>query len=118
MTTADATDFAGMFQLLARLPEAVQQRMVGMYLDALSTQVALLREVLEDEEWSRAEAVAHKLAGSAGMMQDARLSLAGRALENLLREDRFEEGAAAWPAVAERAAITREALRQAYPDWT
>lgn len=116
--TADATDFEGMFQLLARLPESVQQRMVGMYLDALDTQVALLRELLDAEEWARAEAVAHKLAGSAGMMQDAPLSQAGRAVENLLRQDLFEEGAAAWPAVAQRAAITRAALRQAYPAWT
>ena len=113
--TPDA--YAGMVQLLARLPEPVRERMVRMYVQALDTQVAALQEALAAQDWKRAEQLAHKLAGSAGMMQDAELSRAGRVIENAIRDGVEEEAVANWPALEAQARQTRQAMRETYPDW-
>jgi len=80
-----------MLALLARLPDSARAHVAGLYRDTLEVQVPLLSRALTGEAPCRAsndagspEALAHKLAGSAAMMQDADLSKIARAMERAL----------------------------------
>jgi HPt (histidine-containing phosphotransfer) domain-containing protein len=105
----------GMFKLLAMLPEHARDPMVRMYGEALQSTLVVLAQALERREAQAALPVAHKIAGSAGMMQDQALSHAARRVEAELREGRAEAALQHWPELQLRAALTLECLRQAYP---
>lgn len=113
MSMAHSLD--GMFKLLAILPVQTRHDMVRMYCDSLQSQVALLGQSLAQGQVQAAMAAAHKIAGSAAMMQDQELSRAARIVEAALREGRAEEAMRQWPGMQHCASLTLECLRQAYP---
>jgi HPt (histidine-containing phosphotransfer) domain-containing protein len=106
----------GMFKLLAMLPVPTRHDMVRMYCEALEVQVALLGQSLAQGPAQATMAAAHKIAGSAAMMQDQALSRAARAFEAALREGRTGEALGHWPSIQHCARLTLECLRAAYPD--
>jgi HPt (histidine-containing phosphotransfer) domain-containing protein len=92
--------------LLARLPDSARAHVAGLYRDTLEVQVPLLSCALASEAQSDApgeagapEALAHKLAGSAAMMQDADLSQLARAMEHALRAGEPQAALALLPAL-------------------
>jgi HPt (histidine-containing phosphotransfer) domain-containing protein len=104
-----------MLRLLRMLPDEPRSRMVAMYCDTLVTQLAELGQALEGSDQDAATALAHKLAGSAAMMQDAALAQPARAVEQALREDALIEALRLWPLLRTRAARTLDVLRASYP---
>ncbi|MBC7603684.1 MAG: Hpt domain-containing protein [Ramlibacter sp.] len=89
-------------RLLNMLPPATREQMVVMYRAMLTVQVNELDAAIHDAlapGGTRAVDLAHKIAGSAGMMQDQMLCAAARAVEHALREDRPGDAVAAWPDV-------------------
>lgn len=100
-----------MLVLLAMLPQDVRAGMVAMYADSLDTQLALLRQAIEAGDAQAMQSGAHKLAGSAAMMQDRELSMAARAMEAALRECRADAAVQAWPGILACAELTQCALR-------
>ena len=103
-----------MFRLLGMLPEEARVRMVGMYTEALGTQFASLSAAM-GARGEDAVVLAHKIAGSAAMMQDQALALPVRSLETCLRGQRWDEAFEQWPEVQARVAATLAALGEAYP---
>ena len=99
MTTAPANPFEPMYALLAMLPAEVRTNMVVMYREALATQVAQLEQAVNGLDDAALRDLAHKIAGSAGMMQNAALSRAARQMEIALREGRADVAREAWPEV-------------------
>ena len=110
MTKAHTLD--GMYKLLAVLPAQVRCDMVRMYCESLESQVALLGQALAQGDVQASMAVAHKIAGSAAMMQDGELSRVARGVEAALREGRAEEALRHWPGVQDCAGFTLGCLRQ------
>ena len=102
-----------MFSLLAQLPGPVRDKMVGMYRDSLTTQLDQLGQVLGAGDVVAMQAVAHKLAGAAAMMQDRELSQAARSMEIALTEYRAEAAIQAWPRIQAHAQVTLAALQPA-----
>ncbi len=94
-----ANPFEPMYALLAMLPAEVRANMVVMYREALATQVAQLEQAVDAADDAALRDLAHKIAGSAGMMQNAALSRAARQMEMALREGRGDAARAAWPEV-------------------
>lgn len=91
-----------MLALLARLPDSARAHVAGLYRDTLEVQVPLLSRALTGEAQSGAgspEALAHKLAGSAAMMQDADLSQLARAMERALLAGDSQSALALLPAL-------------------
>lgn len=114
------TDNAGerlgeMYRLLAMLPPATGLEMVRMYRDALAGQVRLLGDALQRQAAAESAPVAHKIAGSAAMMQDQELSQAARAVERALLAGAMQEARSLWPQVQACAEFTLESLRRRYP---
>ncbi len=91
--------FEPMYALLAMLPTEVRANMVTMYREALDTQVAQLAQAVAGADDAALRDLAHKIAGSAGMMQNAALSRAARQMEMALREGRGDAAREAWPEV-------------------
>ncbi len=105
----------GMFKLLASLPAEARHGMVGMYCVALESHLALLSQSLAQGKTQETMAAAHKIAGSAGMMQDQEVSRAARAIEAALRGGREEEAMRHWASMQDSVNFTLECLRQAHP---
>jgi HPt (histidine-containing phosphotransfer) domain-containing protein len=99
-----------MYALLAMLPADVRTNMVAMYREALVTQVAQLEQAVAATDDTALRDLAHKIAGSAGMMQNAALSRAARQMEIALREGRGDAARDAWPEVRVSVQRTLEAL--------
>ncbi len=115
MTTTDDS-LPGTLALLQQLPQASREAMVRMYRQSLSDHLGQIAAGLQPGGDAQAVvAPAHRIAGSAGMMQDQALCDVARALENALREGRRDEALAHWPRLNERAQVTLAALAQAYP---
>ena len=68
--------FAAMCALLALLPPDVRANMVTMYTEALAVQMEQLGAAVAGSDDAVMRDLAHKAAGSAGMMQNALLSRA------------------------------------------
>lgn len=105
----------GMFKLLAVLPVDTRTSMVAMYCEALQSHLTLMRQSLAQGQFDATAAAAHKIAGSAAMMQDQEVSRAARAIESALRGGREDEALQHWPGMLDGASFTLECLRQAYP---
>ncbi|MBE7939287.1 MULTISPECIES: Hpt domain-containing protein [Ramlibacter] len=111
---SDSTD--AMLRLLGMIPLAAQQKMVGLYRETLASQLAALGQALQAEPPTpAAQALAHKIAGSAAMMQDAALAGAARGIEGALVAADAAQARARWPEVQRFAAETMAALATAYP---
>ncbi len=110
----DPTDpgdpFAPLHELLQLLPADVRANMVTMYRDALSTQAQLIADAVAGNDDATLRDLAHKVAGSAGMMQNALLSRAARRMELALREGRPDAAREAWPEVSDCIQQTLRAL--------
>ena len=104
-----------MLRLLRMLPDEPRARMVGMYCDTLVSQLAELGQALEAGQQDAATSLAHKVAGSAAMMQDAALAQPARAVEQALRADCLIEALRLWPLLRSHAARTLDVLRASYP---
>ena len=104
-----------MFRLLALLPERSRAGVVRLYLQSLATQLDALHAALAERDWPAAEALAHKLSGSAGMMHDEPLCRAGRRVEDALRAGRPADASAALPELQACAGATVAVLGAAYP---
>ncbi len=110
------TTFSATLALLQQLPEASRDAMVRMYRQSL-------REHLEQVEaglrpGGDPQSVifpAHRIAGSAGMMQDRCLCDVARDMEVALREGRPDDARALRPQLDACAQLTLAALAQAYP---
>ena len=113
--SSQASSHEPMLRLLRMLPDEPRARMVSMYCDTLVTQLAELGQALEGGQQDAATALAHKVAGSAAMMQDAALAQPARAVEQALRADSLVEALRLWPLVRAHAARTLEVLRAGYP---
>ncbi len=98
-TLAQTNPFDPMYALLAMLPADVRANMVTMYREALVVQVAQLEQAVTTADDASMRDLAHKIAGSAGMMQNAMLSRAARQMEIALREGRGDAACDAWPDV-------------------
>lgn len=105
----------GMFKLLAMLPAETRTSMVAMYCEALESHLTTMRQSLAQGQLEATSAAAHKIAGSAAMMQDQDVSRVARAIESALRGGREDEALRHWPGMLEGASFTLERLRQAYP---
>lgn len=103
-----------MFRLLGMLPDEARTRVVAMYVETLAGQFTLLADAVRSRG-EDAVPLAHKIAGSAAMMQDHALSVPVRSLETCLRGQRWDEALEQWPEVQERIARTLALLREAYP---
>jgi HPt (histidine-containing phosphotransfer) domain-containing protein len=104
--------------LLALLPQASREGMVRMYRDSLQQQMAFIGQGLQGcaiEAETRLLAAVHKIAGSAGMMQDQALSLAARAMETALRDKDRAMAHAHWDRLQACGHATLQALAEAYP---
>lgn len=113
---SESTD--AMLRLLGMIPQAAQQKMVGMYRETLASQLGDLQQMLDataDPAHDQAVSLAHKIAGSAAMMQDSQLSAAARAIETSLRGGDAVGARARWPEVQRFAAQTMAALAAVYP---
>ena len=104
-----------MLRLLQMLPAEPRGRMVAMYREALATQLAQLGELLAGDDGAAAMSLAHKVAGSAAMMQDAGLSEPARAVERALRQGAPAQALRLWPLLQAQAARTLQALELAFP---
>jgi len=104
-----------MFALLAQVPADAGARMVGLYREMLDDPVDLLERALGRGDLPLAQAIAHKLAGSAAMMQDNALSAPARGIDDAARAGALREAQALWPLVRDAAEATRQALAKAYP---
>jgi HPt (histidine-containing phosphotransfer) domain-containing protein len=74
--------------MLERLPDGARTHVASLYRETLAVQVPLLAAALAGAAHSggqEPQALAHKLAGSAAMMQDAPVSQLARAMEQALR---------------------------------
>ncbi|MGE4243987.1 Hpt domain-containing protein [Ramlibacter sp.] len=100
----------GMMRLLDALPAASRGRMVAIYRQSLGDQAARLRDAFFGGRLDEATSIAHKIAGSAAMMQDAGLAVSTRSLEQCLRGGRWDEAMEHWPEVEARTASTLAAL--------
>jgi HPt (histidine-containing phosphotransfer) domain-containing protein len=100
-----------MRRLLGMLPEATRAQMVRMYADLLQDQLHGLDAAMQAPD-AATTALLHKLAGSAGMMQDQDLSQPARAMEKALREGRPDDARVLLPQVRAAAACTLQALRE------
>jgi HPt (histidine-containing phosphotransfer) domain-containing protein len=109
------TTGGAMLRLLDMLPEAARRAMVGMYRDTLSSQLAQLGRELEEGQVDSATSLAHKIAGSAAMMQDQPLSQSAREVERALRAGDAALAQAHWPRVQVSASLTLATLQEAYP---
>lgn len=97
--------------LLRQLPDTLRASMVGMYLQALDEQLGIIEAGLSGVgDADLLPGALHKIAGSAGMMQDQGLSQAARAIELALRDGQMADARQQWPALAACAVLTREAL--------
>lgn len=105
----------GMFRLLGILPAETRLQMVRMYSDALVGQIDLLRECIARADVQDCASVAHKIAGSAAMMQDQQLSRAAREMERALLAGELEKATLHWPQTQACAAFTLESLGRHYP---
>ncbi|CAN5609971.1 hypothetical protein BH11PSE7_BH11PSE7_18100 [soil metagenome] len=108
-----------MLGLLARLPHGARAHVAGLYRDTLVAQVPLLSCALASEARGNAsndaaspEALAHKLAGSAAMMQDAALSHLARDMEHALRAGDPQAALALLPALEACAAQSLDELAE------
>ena len=102
--------FAAMRALLALLPPDVRGNMVTMYTEALAVQMEQLGAAVAGSDDAVMRDLAHKVAGSAGMMQNALLSRAARRMELALREGRPDAAREAWPEVQDSMRRTLQAL--------
>lgn len=104
-----------MLRLLAMLPAPTRAQMVAMYASGLDAQLQVLEAALAPGAAPDAgtAAVAHKLAGSAAMMQDAALSAPARAIEKALIAGELDTARSQVPALRAAARVTRAALAQA-----
>lgn len=110
---AETPNLAPMFALLDRLPAPVRASMVSMYHDALVEQLQLLEQALQAGDVAEQTRIAHKLAGSAAMMQDASLSLSARAMEAALQQGCVAIAHQQWPRIQHSAQQTLQGLRSA-----
>lgn len=116
MTMAADDTLSSTLALLGQLPQASREAMVRMYRQSLREHLDLVAAGLKPGADTQAVAApAHRIAGSAGMMQDLALCDVARAMELALREGRPDDARAQWPRLAERAQRTLAALAQAYP---
>lgn len=116
MTMSTDSTLAPTLALLRQLPAASREAMVRMYRQSLHEHLAQVAAGLQPEgDAQGVTALAHRIAGSAGMMQDLPLCDVARAMEVALREGRPEDARAQWPRLHERAQVTLAALAQAYP---
>jgi len=102
--------------LLRQLPATSRDAMVRMYRQSLRDHLEQVATGLQPGgDAQAATATVHRVAGSAGMMQDLALCDVARAMEVALREGRPDDARAQWPRLQERALRTLEALSEAYP---
>lgn len=113
--SATASSHQPMLRLLRMLPDEPRARMVAMYCDTLVSQLAELGQALEGSQQDAATSLAHKVAGSAAMMQDAALAQPARAVEQALRADLLVEAQRLWPLLRAHGARTLDVLRASYP---
>jgi len=113
--TSDAASHEPMLRLLRMLPDEPRARMVAMYCDTLLTQLEELGRALAGDQHAAATSLAHKVAGSAAMMQDAALAQPARAVEQALRADSLIEAQRLWPLLRSNAVRTLDVLRASYP---
>ena len=111
----DSLRLEAMFKLLELLPAQTRSGMVRMYSDSLVEQVQMLGQCLAQGQAEACASIAHKIAGSAAMMQDQELSQAARAAERALVAGRPDEALGHWPQVQACADFTLQALRRRYP---
>lgn len=103
-----------MRELLRLLPAATRASMIEMYRAALDEQLGIVADGLADpEQAADLQAALHKIAGSAGMMQDQPLSQAARALGDALQRSASAAGIRGhWDTLRACAGRTREMLAQ------
>ncbi|MRD46038.1 Hpt domain-containing protein [Caenimonas koreensis] len=107
---------AAMLQLLGMLPPASRREMVRMYRAMLIARPDEIADALARNDDPCAIALAHQVAGSAGMMQDSLLSAQVRSMEHALCEGRRADALVQWALVLGSVAATRAALDEAFPD--
>jgi len=107
--------FAPMFALLAQVQPDIGARMLALYRDVLEDPLDGLERALARGELEAIQAIAHKLAGSAAMMQDAAVARPARAIDDAVRAGALGEAQALWPVLRDAAQATRRALNKAYP---
>jgi HPt (histidine-containing phosphotransfer) domain-containing protein len=116
MTMAADDTLSSTLALLRQLPQASRESMVRMYRHSLREHLDLVAAGLAPGgDMQAVAAPAHRIAGSAGMMQDLALCDVARTMEVALREGRPDDARAQWPQLVERAQQTLDALTQAYP---
>ncbi len=95
---------------LTSLPPAVRQALQDQYRQMLAGHLARLA-ALADQGWNdlgAARTEVHRLAGAAGLMQDAALGLAAKQLEQHLRATELARAGQAWAELADRLRATLE----------
>ena len=109
-------DLAPTLALLQQLPSASREVMVRMYRQALRDHLDQIGVGLQaGANAPDGVGPAHRIAGSAGMMQDMALCEAARAIESALREGRNQDAQALLPRLHDCAQATLAALALAYP---
>ncbi len=102
-----------MFALLGQLPAPVRGSMVAMYSESLSGQLESLRQAMQAGDARQMQALAHKMAGGAAMMQDRELSQAARDMEAALQGGDADGAMRAMPRIRSHARATLAALMSA-----
>lgn len=70
--------------------------MVALYRTGLAEQLAQMAAAASEQDFAQQQHLAHRIAGSAAMMQDLPLSLAARAAESAFIAQRPQDAAAHW----------------------
>lgn len=116
MTMHADDSLASTLALLRQLPATSREAMVRMYRQSLREHLDQVAQGLQPGgDPQTVSSSAHRIAGSAGMMQDLALCDVARAMEVALREGRPDEARAHWPRLDACAQRTLAALAQAYP---
>jgi HPt (histidine-containing phosphotransfer) domain-containing protein len=105
---------AGMFATLDQFAAPTRLRITGLYCQSIAEQLPVLARALAVPDLANLTLLAHRVAGSAAMMQDANLAPRAKALEAAAAEGALEAAQEALEAVEEAAAYSIQAIRAVY----
>ena len=101
--------------LVAQLPPASRAHITGLYLDTLHTGRDQVEQALAACDHAQFQAVAHRIAGAAAMMQDSELSQVFRQMELASRDQGLLPAAPGWQAACALLTRTLDWLQSTSP---
>jgi HPt (histidine-containing phosphotransfer) domain-containing protein len=105
---------AAMFATLDQFAAPTRRRIVGLYCQAVAEQLPAIAAALAAPDLPALALLAHRVAGSAAMMQDGNLAPSAKALEAAAAAGALTAAQDGFAAMREAAARSVQVLREVY----